>query len=288
MPESFHGKEGVDGSSPSEGSAKAPQTEAFCFGRTCRIASVRWVWSPLWSLQVDKCLSRDRSGRFCGLVGTGADGLRTAGLSRRGSRVSPLVRGGEAKPRRRRSLSRKLQTWLRERSLAAVDCGRGRTRAPARAEERAPTSDGCRLVRRRRQGSDTSRSRRLGERTRGCSHYSAHSPATRASRHSEDLSPILGRGDPCRHAVGLSARDARSPGTRPGARPAALALVEDGKRDPVACDVRPSSDLRRSAATPTDRTTARRSRRRSSGIRSRSPCRRPRPRPAGRGTRSRL
>jgi hypothetical protein len=36
----------VDGSSPSEGSAKAPQTGAFCFGCTCRVASVRWVWSP--------------------------------------------------------------------------------------------------------------------------------------------------------------------------------------------------------------------------------------------------
>jgi hypothetical protein len=30
LPESFHGKEGVDGSSPSEGSAKAPQIGAFC------------------------------------------------------------------------------------------------------------------------------------------------------------------------------------------------------------------------------------------------------------------
>src|SRR5438874_12237267 len=29
-PEKFHGKEGVDGSSPSEGSANAPQKEVFC------------------------------------------------------------------------------------------------------------------------------------------------------------------------------------------------------------------------------------------------------------------
>jgi hypothetical protein len=29
LPETFHGKEGVDGSSPSEGSAKAPQSGAF-------------------------------------------------------------------------------------------------------------------------------------------------------------------------------------------------------------------------------------------------------------------
>src|SRR5438874_9428730 len=30
LPETFHGKEGVDGSSPSEGSAKAPQNGVFC------------------------------------------------------------------------------------------------------------------------------------------------------------------------------------------------------------------------------------------------------------------
>lgn len=52
--EHLHGKEGVDGSSPSEGSAKAPESVAFWFARTCTIFSVRWVWSPLWSLQVEK------------------------------------------------------------------------------------------------------------------------------------------------------------------------------------------------------------------------------------------
>ncbi len=31
LPREAHGKEGVDGSSPSEGSAKAPQSEAFFF-----------------------------------------------------------------------------------------------------------------------------------------------------------------------------------------------------------------------------------------------------------------
>ena len=41
LPLGAHGKEGVDGSSPSEGSAKAPQTGAFSFTRTCRISSVR-------------------------------------------------------------------------------------------------------------------------------------------------------------------------------------------------------------------------------------------------------
>jgi hypothetical protein len=41
----LHGKEGVDGSSPSEGSAKAPQGGASSFGWSCTIFSVRWVWS---------------------------------------------------------------------------------------------------------------------------------------------------------------------------------------------------------------------------------------------------
>jgi hypothetical protein len=35
------GKEGVDGSSPSEGSAKAPHVGAFAFRSTCRVSSVR-------------------------------------------------------------------------------------------------------------------------------------------------------------------------------------------------------------------------------------------------------
>jgi hypothetical protein len=52
LPETFHGKEGVDGSSPSEGSVKVPQNGAFRFGFTCTISSVRQVWSRLWSFQV--------------------------------------------------------------------------------------------------------------------------------------------------------------------------------------------------------------------------------------------
>jgi hypothetical protein len=46
----LHGKEGVSGSSPEEGSAKAPEVGAFRFAWICTIGSVRWVWSPLWSL----------------------------------------------------------------------------------------------------------------------------------------------------------------------------------------------------------------------------------------------
>src|SRR5206468_9341848 len=34
-PQNLHGKEGVDGSSPSEGSAKAPHVGAFSFRTTC-------------------------------------------------------------------------------------------------------------------------------------------------------------------------------------------------------------------------------------------------------------
>src|SRR5258708_36886527 len=47
-----HGKEGVDGSSPSEGSAKAPHVGAFAFRSTCSSSIVQWVWSRLWSFRV--------------------------------------------------------------------------------------------------------------------------------------------------------------------------------------------------------------------------------------------
>ena len=46
------GKKGVDGSSPSEGSAKTPHVGVFAFRSTCRVTSVRWVWSRLWSSEV--------------------------------------------------------------------------------------------------------------------------------------------------------------------------------------------------------------------------------------------
>jgi hypothetical protein len=50
---SLDGKEGVNGSSPLEGSAKAPHVGAFAFRSTCRFSRVRWVWSRLWSFRVD-------------------------------------------------------------------------------------------------------------------------------------------------------------------------------------------------------------------------------------------
>src|SRR5437879_12692150 len=52
LPFGFHGKEGVDGSSPSEGSAKAPHVGPFSFRRTCSTSIVRWVWSRLSSFRV--------------------------------------------------------------------------------------------------------------------------------------------------------------------------------------------------------------------------------------------
>jgi hypothetical protein len=54
---SLDGKEGVDGSSPSEGSAKTPHVGAFVFTSTCRFSRVRWVWSRLWSFQVENAPS---------------------------------------------------------------------------------------------------------------------------------------------------------------------------------------------------------------------------------------
>jgi hypothetical protein len=48
-----HGKEGVDGSSPSEGSAKAPHVGVLAFRSTCSSSIVRLVWSRSWSFRVD-------------------------------------------------------------------------------------------------------------------------------------------------------------------------------------------------------------------------------------------
>jgi hypothetical protein len=52
LPRPQNGKEGVDGSSPSEGFVKLLQVGSFSLGLTCRIVSVRQVWSPLWSPEV--------------------------------------------------------------------------------------------------------------------------------------------------------------------------------------------------------------------------------------------
>src|SRR5437016_6997781 len=57
LPGTRDGKEGVDGSSPSEGSAKVQHVAAFAFSPTCRVGSVRWVWSRLWSFRVQNGLA---------------------------------------------------------------------------------------------------------------------------------------------------------------------------------------------------------------------------------------
>jgi len=62
----LHGKEGVDGSSPSEGSAKPPHAAGFAIRLVCRASTVRWVWSRLWSFAAregDHRATRCRSGR---------------------------------------------------------------------------------------------------------------------------------------------------------------------------------------------------------------------------------
>jgi hypothetical protein len=55
-----HGKEGVSGSSPEEGSAKAQQISAFDFGLTCTSSSLHRVWSRLWSFQVENAVPSSR------------------------------------------------------------------------------------------------------------------------------------------------------------------------------------------------------------------------------------
>src|SRR5713226_918037 len=50
----LHGKEGVDGSSPSEGSAKAPHKGAFQYVFSRFLGSWGRVWSRLWSFRVEK------------------------------------------------------------------------------------------------------------------------------------------------------------------------------------------------------------------------------------------
>ncbi len=56
LPLKLDGKEGVDGSSPSEGSAKAAEIAAFCVDGTCTSPSMWWVWSRLWSFQIQNAL----------------------------------------------------------------------------------------------------------------------------------------------------------------------------------------------------------------------------------------
>jgi hypothetical protein len=86
-----HGKEGVDGSSPSEGSAKAAHVGAFPCSSTCSASSVRWVWNRLWSFRAREA-GRERRTRSC-LCTHGCCGF-TLSSSRR--RWAPGSSSGEA------------------------------------------------------------------------------------------------------------------------------------------------------------------------------------------------
>jgi hypothetical protein len=76
LPETFHGKEGVDGSSPSEGSEKAAQIAAFSVEGTCTSSNVRWVWSRLWSFQIQDALLVAARAALTGISDQAADGGR--------------------------------------------------------------------------------------------------------------------------------------------------------------------------------------------------------------------
>jgi hypothetical protein len=52
--EHLHGKEGVSGSSPEEGSAKAPEIGAFVFRSTCSLSNVRVGMEPFMELSVSE------------------------------------------------------------------------------------------------------------------------------------------------------------------------------------------------------------------------------------------
>ena len=80
LPIGAHGKEGVDGSSPSEGSAKALEYRAFSFGSTCTVSNVHRIWSRLWSFQVQNAflvaVAEGGEERLCGPAHRDAVGHR--------------------------------------------------------------------------------------------------------------------------------------------------------------------------------------------------------------------
>jgi hypothetical protein len=81
LPEAAHGKEGVDGSSPSEGSAKVQQIRDFSFRLVCATANVRQVWSRLWSFQLyNASVDHRLKPRICRFRTPDAD--RSGGLGR--------------------------------------------------------------------------------------------------------------------------------------------------------------------------------------------------------------
>jgi hypothetical protein len=87
LPLGAHGKEGVDGSSPSEGSAKPLHGASFPFRSTCESTSVRRVWSHLWSSRVENAAEVARHRPHIRLKKTPAPELSSV---RRGRRFNPI------------------------------------------------------------------------------------------------------------------------------------------------------------------------------------------------------
>jgi hypothetical protein len=92
LPIGAHGKEGVDGSSPSEGSTKGPHVGAFSFRPICSVSNVQWVWSCLWSFRVKKSPSETRP---AGQPSSG--GLKDRlGMPRKKRRIGHRIRPGRS------------------------------------------------------------------------------------------------------------------------------------------------------------------------------------------------
>jgi hypothetical protein len=121
-PRNLHGR-GVDGSSPSEGFAKAPHVGAFSFRATCSGSNVRWVWSPLWSLQVGRCLCQGRkNGDIPPEVGVNGAASEFHCLIA-APRDSPLLsERGSARRLKRRRRRRNPDEQVRRDPLAAALC----------------------------------------------------------------------------------------------------------------------------------------------------------------------
>jgi hypothetical protein len=130
-PAAAHGKEGVDGSSPSEGSAKAPHVGAFAFRRTCSSSNVRWsealygaFRSTPCSLQVENVVLWPRSRRRDAPRRRRAYGPRAASgaLEPRGARrsVATLTLANRTAVRTRASSRPRRVPSLRRRSRGLV------------------------------------------------------------------------------------------------------------------------------------------------------------------------
>jgi hypothetical protein len=96
------GKEGVDGSSPSEGSAKATEIAAFCVEGTCTSSSMRWGWSRLWSSRSTTLFSWPARlqlwSKWTLMTGDTREGRKTRELSRVAARAGASADAGGIAP----------------------------------------------------------------------------------------------------------------------------------------------------------------------------------------------